>query len=416
MHWNHFLNRIRISGLKVFIVSLVFILILALALLLRTFTGKSEVDAFHFVAEMNEALSSGDPSAVGAYVQDGTRWEEQLASELTPFEEELQALTLQETRLQVIDYKTDRLRNQMDLTVKVETPDLNLLGRNWARDADTQDDVLAAYAKALKELPPASQQDLELLVDDVLAHVGSQARVVEVNKLAEALTKNFRSELDDLRPTLTAFNNRVSLAKPTKATSPKEAAGPVPLADSEEPEETTQENTNEPTTEWSTVEASITEPTSSTVAQTTPSSSRKFTRPNMNSPSMSPRATNSETTTVPTTRVLPAQEPTPQQTVAPTTTPTPITTPTPTTVPTPLVTAPPATVPTTTAPPQYPTIGHFYTVNSMNEDLMQIARQAYSAYANPEDYVYLIIEYNGLQIVDGQVVLYYGQTIYLPVP
>lgn len=426
MHWNHFLNRIRISGLKVFIVSLVFILILALALILRTFTGKTEVDAYHFVAEINQALASGNPKAMEPYIQDTTRWNEQLAADLTAFESELQALTFQEVRLHVTDHKTDRLRNQMDLKVGVEAPDLSLLGRNWLKDAKTQEEVLDAYSTAIKELPQAETEDLELLVDDVLAHVGSRARVVEVNKFADALTKSFRSELGDLRPLLVDYNDQVSLAKPSKPTTPKDAAGPEPLDDDALSQDEDLEI--EPTT----VEPTTTEPTEELPEETTPentfiettteeTTTRPTTRPTTARPTTT-RPTTIPSTTLPTAArtTPPTTAPTnpPTVTTIPTTTPTtrvfsttaPTTRPSPTTMPT---TTP---VPTTVPAPQYPQIGQYYTVSSMNEDLVQIARQVYSGYANPEDYVYLIIEYNGLQIVNGEVVLYYGQTIYLPVP
>lgn len=405
MHWNHFLNRIRISGLKVFIVSLVFILILSLALMLRTFTGKTEVDAYHFVAEMNQALSSGDMKAMEPYVQDKTGWNEQLAADLTPFETKLQALTLKELRLNVSDYKVDRLRNQMDLSLNVEAPDLTLLGKNWIKDARNQEEALEAYAEALKDLPQAESEDVELLVDDVLAHVGSQARVVEVNKLADALTKDFRSELDDLRPLLLEYNDQVSLVKPTKPTAAKDPAGPVPIdeeelqedAESEAPIDEKAKTTSEATTTPTTVEPSPSTDTTTTLPSSTPTTTPTTI------PSTTPRVTEPPVvSTVPTTTPAPAPPPTVPPTTVPTTTPAP--------------TVPPTTVPSTTPAPQYPTIGQYYTVNSMNEDLVQIARLAYSNYANPEDYVYLIIEQNGLQIVDGRVILYYGQTIYLPVP
>lgn len=421
MYWNHFLNRIRISGLKVFVVSLVFILILALALMLRALTGKTEVDAFQFVAEMNQALSSGDPETMDPYVQDGTQWSEHLAADLTPLEAKLQALTIQEMRLQVTDFKTDRLRNQMDLNVKVEAPDLSSLENDWITDAQTKEEVIEAYALAIKELPEANSEDLSLMVDDVLGHVGSQAKVVEVTKLAEALTAGYRSELEDMRPLLANFEAPVNLVKPTKATTPKVPAGPIQLRDDEietqQPSEesstevTTEESiTQEPTTVEATTESTTTEPTTSTIS--TPETPRKTTAPATTPQVPDPTPPTARPTTALNTRVLPTTAPSTRPTPAPTYTPAPTTLPNPTTMPTQTPTQAPTTLPS----PQYPQIGHYYTVNSVKEDLVQIARQAYSAYAYPEDYVYLIIEYNGLQIVDGQVFLYYGQTIYLPVP
>ena len=70
MHWNHFLNRIKISGLKVFVTSVVLVIVLVLAIVLRTFAGQGEVDPTTYLAEIKHTLTAGDQEAIATILRD----------------------------------------------------------------------------------------------------------------------------------------------------------------------------------------------------------------------------------------------------------------------------------------------------------------------------------------------------------
>lgn len=383
MNWNSFLNRIRVSGMKTLLLTFALVVLLVLALVLRAFSSQGDADPNQLISEINRSLSRGDGTALERLMKDGEGWQESSEKGLTELEARLQALNLERTRLNVVDASTDRLRDQMDITLVLETPDLSLLGKYWQQDATDEESLLKNYTKALDELPRTEQRDVHLLVSDILGHSDSHPTLENTAEFQAYLTRLFRESLPDLRAQLSLYEAR--LQKDASDTDGEETAADssVEDADIQGPQ---------------IADAKEQEKDQADADEASDKESVKLGRKSR------------ETTTKPTAE--------------PTTTPAPSTAPT--TMPAPDAPAEAPETPVTDAPteapeptPQWqaaPRIGETYTILDMNEDLVSIARQAYSDYANPEDYVYLIIEANNLPLENGQIVLYYGQTIYLPVP
>ena len=405
MHWNHFLNRIKISGLKVFVTSVVLVIVLVLAIVLRTFAGQGEVDPTTYLAEINHALSAGDQEAMSTILKDEDQWDQELAQGLTQLEEKLQALTLEESRLRLVDHKTDRLRNEMNLSVLVEVPDLGSLGRDWLKDVNTEEELLEAYGSAVAELPQAEPVEVQLLVEDVMGHADSQPKIATVSTLAKEMTSMFRAHLGELRPLIVKFD-QVQLERPSepKKNEIQHIAGPTsPHETEEDPLEETKSSKDDLDTKDFQDEASKAKLDG---ARKSDDAAQKINEESKQTTTTQPATSSTSTEAMPTSTTTKAAAPqwTKRETVPTTTN---VAKQNSNTSPAPEV------QPTQSSLPE---IGEYYVINSMNEDLVQVARHAYRNYQNPEDYVYLIIEANGLNIENGQIILQYGQTIYIPEP